>query len=569
MSHKIKNLKELIVLANRQGIRWTKDPSAHHTALGYLMDLSTKILKKMYIELNTIHNINQPLRYWEIVLTPWLMQFLAVMYDRYVLANELINDISCIECRAPRTLFITPRTTYESLKLTETEQFNNQILTDILLILGEGEKISDSPKKSLNFETVPNFNNERNYSKQIFNNLSKLLTTKNSIVASYSSIPYQLQFKLVKTVKNLRPIFPYIDGVENYDYSVNLDLRQKQFIEQKPKTTFENIALLTLFKYIPICYIEGYQKLQLLAKRYGQPPKVIIVGTEMYSRYESYMHYVGRSAIKGTKIVSMQHGGNYGMELRSEKTLLEINPYDKFYSWGWSWNQYGRAEASEIKPMPATFLSNIKQSNVSDYQKSDILLTVTSIRKTIRRMDCSLMNPYNNEKYFNEQLKFYRYLNGINKGKVKIRLYKDDLGNLYKEKWLQKFPEIKFDSNLKFQQSLQNSKLYVTDHLSTTWLEAVTINKPTILFISKDLYDYTPEFKELMEKLKLVSIYHDSANSAANFINKTYPNIDSWWLSKNVQSVISDLRKTLAYVPNDWLEKWSDELNKLARLSNR
>ena len=181
MSYKIKNLKELILLANRKGILWTKDPSAHHTALGYLMDLSTKILKKLYIDLNALHKINQPLRYWEIVLTPWLMQFLAVMYDRYMLANELINDISCIEVGVPRTLFITPRTTYESLKLTESDQFNNQILTDIFILLGEGDKISNSPQKPLNFETKPNFNSQQNYRKKLFNNVSKLLTTKNGI----------------------------------------------------------------------------------------------------------------------------------------------------------------------------------------------------------------------------------------------------------------------------------------------------------------------------------------------------------------------------------------------------
>ena len=283
----------------------------------------------------------------------------------------------------------------------------------------------------------------------------------------------------------------------------------------------------------------------------------------MYSRYESYMHWVGESAIKGTKLISMQHGGNYGMELRSEKTIVEINPYDIFYSWGWVWDQYKRTISSKIKPMPATFLTSIKQPERNKVEKKEILLTVTSIRKTIRRLDCSLMNPYNNQTYFSAQLEFYESLNSQNREQLKVRLYKDDLGNCYKERWLQKFPNISFDKNSSFNQSLRNSKLYVSDHLSTTWLEAITINKPTILFISGRLYDYTYEFKELMNELKEVSVFHESAHSAATFINQNYSNINNWWSSENVQSAISNLQNTLAYTPDNWLEKWANELKTL------
>ena len=48
----------------------------------YLLELFERVLKELTIELNNIHNVSYSLRYWRIIIGPWLMSFLTVIFDR-------------------------------------------------------------------------------------------------------------------------------------------------------------------------------------------------------------------------------------------------------------------------------------------------------------------------------------------------------------------------------------------------------------------------------------------------------------------------------------------------------
>ena len=44
-------------------------------------------------------------------------------------------------------------------------------------------------------------------------------------------------------------------------------------------------------------------------------------------------------------------------------------------------------------------------------------------------------------------------------------------------------PDLKFqDSQLSFDQALQSARIYLVDHISTTFAESMAQNKPTLLF---------------------------------------------------------------------------------------
>jgi len=87
------------------------------------------------------------------------------------------------------------------------------------------------------------------------------------------------------------------------------------------------------------------------------------------------------------------------------------------------------------------------------------------------------------------------------------------------------YPDIVFDNIKKpFSQSLFSCQLYVSDHLSTTWLESLVLNKPTILFWD-DIYALNIHTKKYFKKLREVDILHDTPESAAKTINNIYGNV--------------------------------------------
>jgi len=561
--NKIIDIGDVISLCHAKKVPWVSKPCEQHVALGYLLDLAEVVIKDLATDLNKIHNCDYSTRYWHLLLGPWLMQYLVVIYDRYALIKGASNYMGSHQTGVSPDSFVTPRNTYEALKLPETSCFNRQLLTDILTFL-DGFHVDRIHLDDVsNFETFPNFNDNNTFKKKFFNRISLFFTSKRSIVASLSSFPLPIQKQLVTRVRGFRPIYPYIDGVENYDQIVDPIMRQRLFSTIDTKHDFEKLVYSILPKYIPICFMEGYGRLNELSNRYGKAPNVIITGTEMYSRCESYLRWVAVCATKGTKIISMQHGGNYGMEYRSEKTFIEINPYDLFYTWGWAWDQYNRDKFSKVRPMPSALLMSNQLTINNSNESIGILLVVTSIKQIVRRFDCSSMNVYNNKNYFNRQFEFYRSLNDYCKKKLSLRLYKDDLHNNYKERWLGEFPSVQLDSNLSFTESLTHCELYVCDHLTTTWLEAIALNKPTVIFVSKGLYDFTPEYQKIIDELKSVNVFHYSAESAAYFINSTFFDINKWWYTDDVQKIVLNVRKELAYSTEKSLEIWVDELNGL------
>tara|TARA_B100000787_G_scaffold170066_1_gene163774 strand:- start:691 stop:2433 length:1743 start_codon:yes stop_codon:yes gene_type:complete len=570
MSDNYTKIDDIIYISQKLETSWVTNPKEHHIGLQFLLEIADDLIEQLTIEMNSLHDCKLPSRYWHIILGPWLMQFLGFMYDRFRLVEGIEHHLDSNQIFFKKFERIVPKNTYESLKLVETDQFNSQILYDIYcfkkMFVPKQSLIYEErhgPTKGLNFSTAPVFGDNNNIKKLILNNLAKLVLSKKSIGASIGAIPIKFQIKLsLSGVKKLIPIYPYIDGVEHYPYLINTNFRNAKLNNNYSDNQFLNFLNWNLKKYLPVCFVEGYNKLRYLSKRYGRAPRAIIIGTEMYSRSESFMHWSATNSLSGTKLVSMQHGGNYGMEFRSEKTFIEINAYDNFYTWGWNWHQFKKNSTTRLKPMPSMFLTNTKNPSKNLVDKTRILFTVTSIKANVRRLDCSGMNPYINTNYFADQLKFYGTLSTFYQEQVSVRLYKDDLKNRYSDRWQRKFSNVQFDKNINFNTSLNEAKLYVGDCLQTTWIEALFVNKPFILFVSPGLYDFTPEYEELVKKLMSVNVFYYSPEGAAKFINNNYFKIDEWWMSNKVQDVILKVRDELAWSPQNSQELWIKELNR-------
>lgn len=67
------------------------DRAKMHNDYKYLMTLYEKLLKDLSVELNQIHNTNYSLRYWRILVGPWLGYFIQILFDRWSSIHQAIN----------------------------------------------------------------------------------------------------------------------------------------------------------------------------------------------------------------------------------------------------------------------------------------------------------------------------------------------------------------------------------------------------------------------------------------------------------------------------------------------
>ena len=551
--------KKLVARCKEDKLGWCVDLKQRHQATEVIIDTCLTLLPVVTKNLNTIHGVNYSQRYWHILLGPWLYHFCCIVYDRKrLLSYRTEDDVAEVGSR------VVPRDTYESIKLSVNPDFNQQLLSDILLgcnAIDEHSFMSTEADNDYKFDYA-------HLKAIIFNYFSGALTTNKSIAISFTAMPLAFQCRIFRHFPGIRPIKALHDNYKLFSSRISVPMRLK--LNVKPvEEQFLNLVNSLLPYYIPVCFVEGYKTLNRLGERYISKPAAILSTTEIYYRYESYKHWVAKCSEDGTKVLNLQHGGTYGLSWRSGDNFIERAPSDVFYSWGWKHPTY-RLDDSQIKPMPVLPQFFALDRDVKPRNDSQRILFASNSMRTILRGFGGIPNdPYNRDRYLSDQFSFYEQLPQDIRESLYIRvgeLNKSSGTKLYKESWRKKHPSVLFDNrNVNFRTSLRHSKIFIVDHLSTTWLESLMIGVPTIIFVDKDDYDFTDEFKEIISMLNSVSIFHYSIEAAAKQVITINSDVSSWWRDERradmVKNVLGKIAKQSEYLAYDW----SEELKRVSK----
>jgi len=147
---------------------------------------------------------------------------------------------------------------------------------------------------------------------------------------------------------------------------------------------------------------------------------------------------------------------------------------------------------------------------------------------------------------------------------VLIRDYEFDRGWDNFNVLASEFQYLKRDnSDQAFIRSLSYCRIFVVDHLSTTWLESLSLNKPTIMFWS-DIYDIDANILPHFNKLREVGVLHDTPELAAKKINEVYDWAEDWWFQIDRQKAIKEFCDVFVYMPENPLKEWRIELKRIS-----
>jgi putative transferase (TIGR04331 family) len=128
-------------------------------------------------------------------------------------------------------------------------------------------------------------------------------------------------------------------------------------------------------------------------------------------------------------------------------------------------------------------------------------------------------------------------------------------------------PNIRIDSwDVPFQESLDNCRLYVCDHLSTTFIEALAANKPTVLYWSPEANRLRPEAQPYFELLKEAGVLFDTPEAAASAVATVYDDVATWWNEPQRQVAIRKFCERFARTSPDAITIWSNELTRVSDL---
>lgn len=541
------------------------DPQERHEAHYYVSTVYERLLPALGEALNATHKINHGARYWRILLGPWLQLYIPVVYDRYVCLQKALAkypNLTSIVLSADTA--ITPTDFDEFFRLTQEDLYNLQIYSHIFRFLGKNFPDKKAELVVSDFDT---FKTDRSFSgtaidllKKAAIIISRTFKSGHPIIFRDSIFSPSVELQLIlKTTGNVWPIHgesPRVQGLK-----VLSSLRENLSGLLAQTNNFEALLNTVVPLDIPMCCIEGYGDIAHMAdKMYPAKPKAIFSASAFHYD-EIFKQWAATSAEKGTLLLFTQHGGNYGSCAYLLAEDHEIAIADRYYTWGWD-----RPDAPrKVLPSSATKLSGRKLL-MADNQKEGILFVATTFYSYL----IEFSNPpiWLNH-YLSCQSRFLSILNPSLLPQLRIRLRRFDYGLEMYQRWKDIHPDITVEigGHADFFRSLDNCRLYVCDQLSTTYLEALSSNKPAILFWDPAMYELRPEAQPYYDHLRRAGILHDSAEAAAEAVNIAYPDVEKWWNDPNRQAARRTFCNRFAKTSSNAVDEWAQEFNRIAAQS--
>ena len=521
-----------------------------------------QLLSQLAGALNEVHGKNHSSRYWRILIGPWLQLYVSAMYDRYVHIKHALDQYpGCTTITMSKKSFVVPTDTLDCVCLLFGDFYNLQLYSKILSFLGK-----DFPCKEIEIprNLIYNKLHESSWARRTINLMlqvyaSVIIRASKSILLQSSYFTAQIALKL--TIRNIGRILPSWRPMTScapfaYDNERRSALRSVQIEEGE----FGRCLSSTLFEDIPQCFIEGYKAVENNArKKYPKQVKAIFSANSWYND-EPFKQWAAMSADKGTLLLGTQHGGIYGGMKNMPSEDLETALVDYYYSWGWE-----RTDCmAKVIPMPATKLIGRNEVG-ADNSKKDILWVATTSPRYHFIEAPSL--PMHFREYLAWQARFAKELPQDVMKQVRFRPHYESHGWGIVERIKNCIPNIRVESwDVPFQVSMEACRLYVCDHFSTTFTEALAVNRPTILFCNPQTNQLRPEAQPYFDLLRDGGILFDTPEAAASAVAAVYDDVEAWWNASERQKAVRLFCERFARTSPDAITLWSGELKRVSNL---
>ena len=523
--------------------------------VAYLEDIYEKLLLEVSNNLNKFHEVNYTTRYWRILIGPWLNYFIQILYDRWYMLKSAIQHHNIDYC------IILKRDLCESIpadmshfnRLISSDTWNEVIYAQLLTECFKSELELIEKKPDISFSKInPDIVIEKkSYFKKI---ILKIIFKLNSwtvkddeyfFLSTYLPLiqDLRLQFKIGQ--------FPKLWRSPSYRRLKTDLIERKKIIDVNDKLDeFNNIVRKLLPFHIPSSYFEGYKDLLSLSEQNEWPrsPKGIFTSVS-YSLDDVFKIWTANKVEVGVPLFIGQHGGHFGTSPFSFQESHPIKISDKFLSWGWS-----QPEVSKIIP-----IGNIKEfDSRPNYNKQGIALLVEINMSQYSGYLYSVPVSSQILYYFDDQFKFFSALPESLREKVLVRFPGADKGWNSKLRWEDKFTNVKIDSRKKSLKALvKESRLIISTSNTTTYLESLLWNVPTIIFWDVKYWEIKESVKPYFDLLESVGIFHKTPDSAANKVTEVWDDVSIWWESENVQNARKEFCIKFSAEPENFLSKLS------------
>lgn len=508
----------------------------------FLKNLYDEILTKLSDELNVFHNLNHSKKYWILIIGPWLANYLSVMFDRWEILDKFFQENKkCCTVRIIHNKLPVPNNYDDSINLYLSDEWNHFVFSDIIKEVYLDKVIFIDHFSS----TDINFNADLFIQKSLlinsisfFDMLIKKLTYNNKyfFFKSYFEIKKLIRFNFSF---NQLPRFYFNDFNYNYNKCKKRDIN-KTLGEFGIDSHFTRFIRKRIYADIPFSYLENFDFIRKYTNSLKYNPQIIFTANAHFND-EVFKIWAAEMVSIGKKLILSHHGGAFPSlfcNLYHEEECSDI-----YTTWFKEFN-------INQKQLPPNKISTI------DINKRGVFCSIIgfeSTRYTLRAEAAPLIHQCIS--CYDQVVSFCNYLDKDIFENLRIRPY-ESMGWGLKERYINEFGLNHIDTVNNYKTFLLKSKILIITYPQTTFSEAFSSGKPTILLFKRELFELIEASDEIVNELIVAKIIFIDPLEAANHINNIWSNPNAWWESKIVIEARNKFHKVALNINENWNDEW-------------
>jgi len=536
----------------------------------YTDALHERYLGLLSKNLNNLHNENYSLRYWRLALNPWLYVFIEVLYDRYLSIRAAIDSGKVTNTWIPSLVLrkYVPKEFSQFQDWQFGEAYNQFLYGYIIRMMGgisyehKNESIDLSlPLSAQKTQTIVRKSTDfrgmlKKVSKKILEKYARLIPKSlNKIVFVSSYLKPRDLFRLQISLGQLP--YPCSPLVKAHGVEPDFELRKKITLPAG-QNEFETLLGKLIPLQIPTVNVEEYVDVRQRAlSEFPRQPKVIFTVNAYVNA--GFNFWAADNVETGAKLVGTQHGGHYGTNGWSAYESHEMKISDRYYTWGWE-----NSSQPKVVPLASGQLAGTARTIGSNIQ-GDILWVGSSRPRYSHVMLCATSGPQMLD-YIEDQVTFFNSLSKEARRLLLLRLFHTDFNWQVDRRLAESFPDIRqHRGKQSFYELLHQSRLSIGTGQSTTNLETLAADFPTIAFWNFEQWKLRESARPYFEELCRVGVFHKTPESAAVKVNEVFKNPLLWWNSTEVLDARKKFCNRFARTSKNWIIEWKEEFQKLAK----
>ncbi|MGC6497178.1 MAG: LIC12162 family transferase [Candidatus Puniceispirillaceae bacterium] len=517
-----------------------------------------KVLVQLSSELNTLHEVNFPVKSWRILIGPWLYHFLAILFERSSVLLSSFDTSEVFYCKIPNfdSNQFVPLDYSEFNQFFESDEWNYFICSLVIKRISPQSVVETSET----FERFPKPNLSVNASLRY--RLGTLLLrqlTKARGVFSKKLILVECGLSVAETLRILLRLrcYPFSFYFRQRIYRKHVDVEKRKRIGLQIDDEWLKPFGKILIDQIPISYVEGFGSLESLSDSFfPQHCSAVLTATGYFSNEPFKFWMAKQHATSSLQIGVSVHGAHHGTALFNGPGDLTETIADRFFSWGWS-NPW----------LPSVKLSRVLSERTKNRPSADSDSVLYAF------YDASVYSSYVDAapisgdlvNYYSKGLTFLKCIS--DKGYASYFTIRSKRSSLawHLEKVIAEIGPFQFSSNQNesFKDAMKESGLVIASYDSTIALEAIAANYPCVLFIDESHWELSEKAKPIFAKLERCGVLIKDPEVLAEFVVQYFGSYRIWWESDEVQSAIRAYVDQFARPSLDWQSVWVSELQKL------